>query len=259
VTAERGAPGPGRDVEAAEALDQLGDGQRAQADGGQLQRQGNPGQPLAQGDDVVAVAVVQREAGGGGRGALHEQVHRVARRRPEAVLGDRQWQQRVGPFAAHAERLPAGRQHRDAGRGVQDRQRELADGLDEVLAGVQDQQRGAVAQVGEDGVHGLAALEPGEAERGARGVREQPRGLQRGQLDEVHAVRVGVGQLPRGLAHETGLADPADPGDGDEPARAENLDETRDLDPPADEACRLGRQPSGLPSRGHARLVPSYR
>jgi len=138
------------------------------------------------------VACRDGEPGDGGGGPLHEQVDRGAARRVRTVgrvqAGDRQRRNGAGVLADHVERLAACREQGDAGGLRDDRLDEYRAGVDEMLAGIEDQQQVAVTQVGEHGVPLLASRPLGEAE----GVRDQVGKVlgfaQRGQLDQAHPV-----------------------------------------------------------------------
>ena len=72
-----GAAGPGRHLHA-EPGDQFPQAQGAQPDGREFQGERDPGQPLADRDDVGLAVLVKREPGIDGRGPLGEQVRGVA-------------------------------------------------------------------------------------------------------------------------------------------------------------------------------------
>lgn len=79
-------------------------------------------------------------AGGGGSGPLGEQGERVV------VAGTGQRADLGGPLADDVQRLPAGDQYGHGGGGGQQIPEEVAAGVDEMLARVQDQQQPFVGE-----------------------------------------------------------------------------------------------------------------
>jgi hypothetical protein len=123
-----------------------------QPPGGQLDGQRNPVQAPAEPDHAVAVGVGDGETGHHRHRALGEQLDRVAGARgPGPPVRHRQRRDRAGVLAGHRQRLPAGGEHGDDGRPEQDVGQHGAR-VDQVLAGVQDQQHSLVAQVLDDRV-----------------------------------------------------------------------------------------------------------
>ncbi|MDX6419995.1 MAG: hypothetical protein QOG28_4615 [Trebonia sp.] len=204
-------------------LGHLAQRQRAQPDGGELDGQGNAVEPPADRDDVREVLLRHAETRHRRRGPLREQLNGVRlARRVLARVRHRQRAQLQEGLARRVKRLPARRQDGDAWRLAEDGARKRRARVDEVLAGIEDEQQLAVADEAEQRVElgslvSLGVGELGERKPGRDRVREQPGIAHPRQLDQVHAVAETVGRLARHPHREPGLADPASPGDGDEP------------------------------------------
>ena len=113
--------------------------------GGELDRQRDRVEPPADLHDLLRIRRVELQPGPRGRGAIHEQPHRLTpRNRLQARLRRRRDVERrhaQQPLAGHAERLAARRQHPHPRRGAQDRLRHLRRFVQEMLAVVQHDQR----------------------------------------------------------------------------------------------------------------------
>ncbi len=144
--------------------------------------------------------------------------------------------------AGHAQRLPAGGEDAQPGRGRQQRAGEAAAALDQVLAGVEHQQQLALGQVRGQRLERVAGRLVGQPERGRHGGRQQLVVAQRGQLDQPAAVGEGVPDLARHPQREPGLAHPARPAQGDQPVLVDGGDDGGHFPPSADEPGHLGRQ-----------------
>ena len=120
---------------------------------GQLDRQGEAVEPAANVGDRPCVLTGDRERGLDRPGPLAKQPDRVVadHRRGDVVARwdhqlarwDRQGGHRPGFFPAHAQRLAARGQDREAGAALEEGFRERGAGVEEVLAVVQDEQHAA--------------------------------------------------------------------------------------------------------------------
>ena len=138
---------------------QLGQRQRPQPHGGQLDRQRHAVEPTAQPDHVGPVRVVEREPGQHGGRPEGKQLDGVGRPLSGGVVtGQAEPGEDVAALAGHVQRLAAGGEHRDLARLGDDGLGEERAGVDDVLAGVEDQQHALVAQVRE---HRLELRAPG--------------------------------------------------------------------------------------------------
>ena len=151
---------------------------------------------------------------------------------------------REGVLARRVERLPAGREHGHLGRGPQHRLGEGGAGVDQVLAGVEDQQHPAVPHVLEHGRLLQAGVPFRQPEDGRDLAGEQRRVGHPGQLDEHDAVGEPAGrQRGRGdVQAEPALPDPARADHGDEPGGTQQGRQALRLRHPADEAIGLDWQ-----------------
>jgi hypothetical protein len=215
---------------ALQLVEQHRERKRAQPDGGQLDRQRYAVQAAAQLDHVAEAAAGDGEPGGGRRPA-GEQLDRV-------VLAERA--DRVHVLARRVERLPAGREDGHQGRVQADRLGQQRAGVEQVLAGVEYQQRRPVTQVVEHRVELRLGILLGQPERGRDRVGEQFRLPQRGQLDQAGTVVIVGLDVGRGPQREPGLAHPARPGHGDQPGAAEGGHELDQLAPPPHESGGVG-------------------
>ncbi len=214
------------------------DGELAQPRGRELDRQRQPVQRGADLGDGGAVGRTDDETGADGGRAVGEQPYRRVVRP--------QWSQRQQRLAGQPERLPAGREHRDAGTFGQQGADQRRDGVDDVLAVVQHQQQLAVERGDQatDRVGGGAERRLPHAERA-----EDRRRHLVGNGGQVHHAHLAAAQRSAGgdrLEREAGLADAAGAEDGDQPGVAVG-GEPFQLPRPADEAGQGGRRaPGGL-------------
>jgi hypothetical protein len=213
--------------------------QRAQPDGGELDRERYAVQPPAQPHDVRPVSRRNAEPGDDGRRALGEQLDRRTGR----------WQrlQREGVLAGHVERLPAGDDEGDARRAAQHGVGELAAGVDQVLARVEDEQQLPAAQVVKEMRPARLVARRDSDGRGDR-AGQLVRVVDPAQVDQPDTVLVAVGRLRRGSQCEPGLAHAGRPGDRHEADGAEQRGEAGELILTADEAGGLRGQ-QAKPSR----------
>ena len=256
---EQGVAGLDRGVERAAAehrealVEPLGDRgrrQRAQAAGGELEREREPAEPPA---DRRHVAGVDLESGPGGGGALLEQ-----------TVGGGLAQRRDGDdrLAGHAERPPAGDEHADARsrRGeVADHRSELGH---EVLAAVEDKQHVRVLQpLADDGERVAVPLtDAAQPERRGRGQHDVVSAPQRRELDQPRAARRVP--CPRRLPGQCRLADAAGPDERHDPVLGQRRAEQREVLVPPDDARHPAsevarRRELVAPGRGRE-LVPQH-
>ena len=252
--AQRAVPaggGPGG-PEDAEPVGQPGEdlvgGHAAQPDRRELERERYAVEPSAELGHGQGVGRAQRELGDGRLRPVDEQRDRVrlggpvpGRPRP-ARRGqlERADQQRV--LGRHAQRLAAGGEDAQPGRGRQQRAGKAAAALDQLLAGVEHQQQLTLGQVRGQRLERIADRLVGQPERGRDGGGQQLVVAQRGQLDQPAAVGEGVPDLPRHPQREPGLAHPARPAQGHQPMLVDGGDDGRHVPSSADEPGHLGRQ-----------------
>ena len=223
-----------------EPLAELVEGQPAQLHRRQLDRERYPVEAAAETDHVGRVGRGDGEVGHRRGGPQREQLDRVAAVKLDRVrVGHRQRLDREVLLAEGVERLPAGREHGHAGRLGQDRLDQVGARVEQVLAGVQDQQQPLVPQVLEQRVEGGPRVLLGQAEHARDRVRQQQRVAQAGLLDDPHAVGVVAGRLGRRAQRHPGLADAARPDHGHQPAALEHGGNLRQFALPADEVGEL--------------------
>ncbi len=139
-----------------------------------------------------------------------------------ARVGQRQRRHEPRALAFEAERLAAGRHDRQRRAGPQQRLRQLRAGVDQVLAIVEDEQRGIAFQLIDDRLeHGPGAV---IAHADGRGdvLGERTRIHQRGQLGPDDAAGEQGARVARELDGEPGLAAAAGAGQREQPRRDEN-------------------------------------
>jgi hypothetical protein len=142
------------------------------------------------------------------------------------------------------QRHARGGEHADAGGAGEQRGDEVARGLGDVLAVVQEQQEGPVRERAGHGLRRHVAADP-QAQGGDDGVRH-PRAVgDLGQRDQRRR-RPALGEVGHDLDREPGLADAAGPGDGDQPLGGEQAAEVEGVPVAADErTARAGECPGG--------------
>ncbi len=219
-----------------DASHDLLDGQRAQPYGGELDRQRDAVEPLAQqrhlrrrdepGDMLGrpigeqrhrAVRNRCRARGGCGRTSLAFGGYelRLGNRCAVAAFDGQRLDLEAG-LAGQPEEAPAGHEDPQIGRAPHQRLHHLGTPLHEVLARVQHEQRApAREELDQDG-HLRATGLLGDPQHGADGMSEQRRLAQRRQLHEPHPVGEPRRQLARDVQREPCLADPAHPGERDQ-------------------------------------------
>ena len=221
--------------------------QRTQPGRGELQGQRNPVQPHADRRHRRGVGVVEGEALPVHQGALGEQLHRLESGQPAGggQIGGRDGQ-RGNPedvLPADAQRLPARDQQTRPRAGPHHGVGQLGGRAEHVLGVVEDHQQVAVADGVDQGVeHGPSRL-LADLEHGGHGAGHQFGFGHRRQLDQPHPVAGAIQRLGRHLQRQPGLADPARPGDRDQPRPARHQrPQLGQLGGPAHETGRLRGQ-----------------
>ena len=189
--------------------------------GGQFQRQRQPVQPAAQGRHRGGVGFGQGEAGCGLPSPFDEQRHRLAPqevRYRSAVRRQAQRRYRVPHLAGDPEGLAAGGEHADAGGVPRQGRYRLGAVAEQVLAGVEDQQRGAAGERCGDRLPARCAPGRGDGQHGRDG-RRYPAGLV--QRHQVHPVRIPAADAVRQLDGQPGLAGTGRPDQRDQPGLAQ--------------------------------------
>lgn len=244
LAGRRGARSRGEQPEAVvQPLQQLLNGEGAQPDGGELDREGQPVEAAADLQHDRQVRLGHREIRAYGGDPLGEEPDRVrlrgARQRPGP--GDRQRGELQGLLARDAERLPAGGEDPQAGKGAQQPVCEHGAILEEVLAVVEHDEHPPIRQVLDEHIDRRL----GRGDPDAVGVGERltdQRGLVHiGELDEAHPAGEGPPYVEGDPEGEAGLPHPSHAGDGDQPGDREQTPGLGGLPPPPDEARHLGR------------------
>ena len=179
VARHRRAAAAGEDLEAiVEAPGELIGRQRAQPGGGQLEGQRLAVQPAADLDDRGDVLRVDGEPGRRRRAAIGEELdRRMGERLVDAGVraGPGQRRDLDQPLADDAQRLAARRQDVDARAAPEQLVRDGGDVADQVLAVVEDDERGAVGERVEDAVQRVGGrASPGAAARSSSAVSRRP-------------------------------------------------------------------------------------
>ena len=230
-----------------EAAQDVGRRQHPRARRGELDREGDSVEDLADPDDSGQVLVGQLEEGIGGGRALDEEFDGGRRARPCQRIGRRGVVGReridvVHPFPAHTEHNATRGQEcgirRDRVQLDQNRR-----GADDLLEVVEDEQHPALVQCEREPLFQLQAGGLADAERIAD-RRQQQLGLQHVlERHEDDAVREERRSRLGGGDREPALADPPRPGERHEPGAmlAEQFDDVRDRRVAADDACERRR------------------
>ena len=155
-------------------------------------------------------------------------------------VGFRQWSDRTDELGVDAERPPAGGEQVDAGTGAHDGENEGGDRVDDVFAVVEDEQ--AVPPVCES-----RAAYRGEVVGRVPGVDVEGRGdgagdeigrLHGRQVDDPYASTELIRDSASQFDGETGLADSARPGEGDQAVVGDRPLHGVELVESADEGCQ---------------------
>ena len=175
--------------------------------------------PADAGDDGC-LRVAELQACAAGTGPFQEQLRRRIRphrlRSLHRMIGRPSERLQVQHMLTFGTQRFAARGHDvDARRGREDALRQDRDSLDEVLAGVEDQQHPLVAQVGDQARRGIVRPNR-QSKQGSDRGRGQGRVAQRTEIDEHHRARERIGQI---VSSKRGLANPAGADDRDEAGR----------------------------------------
>ncbi|MFC6542474.1 hypothetical protein ACFQES_37805 [Nonomuraea salmonea] len=229
-----------------EPLAQLGDAQLGQPGRGQLDRQGQALQVAADAYELVAVAVRHLEAGHDGGGPLGEQLHRLLRALAARVgHGQRLDDERL--LVGDVQRAAAGGEDRQPGRGDQQRACGPRAVVDEVLAGVEDQEQVAVGEILAEHLHHRPRRPVREGQRLGDRVRQQRALVERRQRDVPGAVRVRRPHAGGGPERQPGLADARGAGQRHHAELTAQPADPGQLATPAHQAGHLRRQIAGRP------------
>ena len=200
---------------------QLVDREQRDARGGELDRERQPVEPAAGGDDVGRVLVRELEVGPQRDRALDEQLDRL---RCERILqrdcagagGERERRHREQPLAAYAQRRTAGHE-RGGTRAVREQLGQAGRGLGHLLEVVEHEQQLPLAQAALEHLEWRVITGTGDR-HGANDGSVGALGLALGaQVDEEHAVLEAVDLLRRRLQREPGLAGPTRTGECHQP------------------------------------------
>ena len=136
--------------------------------------------------------------------------------------------QPVDVLAFDLKSLAARRQDVDLRRGREDACRQSCHRLDEMLAGIEDQENPLVAQIGDQAGRCIVGLNR-QPQHGGHGRGHQVGIAQHAEIDEEHGAGEGLDQVMSDRHRNRGLADAA---------RADDRDEAR--------SGQLGRQPENV-------------
>ena len=248
---QRGPASPGEESQAvAESRGDRVERHRAHARGGELDRQGDAVEVPADLDDGRRVRVAHAKRRQHRRGALDEEPHRGKRDRLLAItrlagVRDRHRRHRVDGFARNPHRFAARREDGHPWRVAQQPLRQPRAGLEHVLAVVEDQQHGPVAQVRDERVDDRQAALLPDAERRRDRLRHEARIRDRRELDEPRAVGEAVEHVGRELERQPRLADAPGAEQRQQARPLERLPRFVELVLAPDERRRLNRQVVG--------------
>ena len=191
--------------------------------GGELDRERDAVELAADRDDDRGFRIGQLEVGAARRRALDEQPGRgkcLGGRGGERLAVRRTGErlEAVDVLAIDLERLATGREDVDLRSGLEQACDQHRDGIDEMLAGIEDQQNSLVAQMRDQARRRIARLN-GEAEHGGGRGGHQVRIAQHGEIDEEHGASKGFEQVMPDRDRGRRLADAAGTDDGDEARR----------------------------------------
>ncbi len=220
---------------------QLVERQRPQPHCCQLDRKRDPVEAVAQPQHVRPVRVGDGETG-------HRRGCPQAEQRDRVVRGQRG--NRAHVLARYVQWLPAGSQYRHRGCAAQQHVGEHRAGIEQVLAGIQDQQQLAVTQVIQGRVELRASVGLRQPQAAGDGVGQQLRVTQAGQLNQAHTVREAPGHRAGGAQRDPGFPDPAGPGQRDQPRGPEQAGQHGQLGIPADERGDFHREFAGATLAG---------
>jgi hypothetical protein len=220
----------------------LVDRQRMRTPGGQFERQRDAVQASADRRDRRRLPLGDDKARLEQADALDQHLHRFGRRQRLEIgirRGQRQRRHDVDLLAGNLQRLATARQDTDFRRRLQERRRERGAGGDHVLAVVEHQQQAPGLEMIGERLRELRAGSLLNAQHLGDRARDEKRIRDRRELDEPHAIGIGVVGVGRRLQREPGLADAADADQREQPASCQEpldlggflvaTDERRDL------------------------------
>jgi hypothetical protein len=213
--------------------------------GGQLDRQREPIQSGDQLLHLVAGVSVRVEVRGRGAGSFDEELDRRIR-----AVGARQRRDDAHLLAADAEALPAGGDHRDARASGEQLVDESGDGIDDLLAVVEQEHELRVVDHRRDPSGGLDPRAGVDPEAG-RHLLDGGVGVGASQLGEDHRRGAVAGQASAHLQQHARLSDPARPDEGDEPVGGAHGEDLADQVLPSDQRGGRDREPGVAHRRRH--------
>jgi len=157
----------------------------------------------------------------------------------------RQRRYRTGVLARYVQRLPAGGNDGDFCCPAQQDIREHGARVQQMLAGVENDQYLTIVQVLKHHVQPGPGVPFCQAQAGRDGVRQKLGIPQAGQLDQAGAVGEAVSVLTRGPQRDASLADTPRSGDGDQPGGGQQAAKAGQLTLPPDEPSDLYRERTG--------------
>ena len=245
-----GAAAGGEKVKAVvEPLDDLLEGEDADAGGGELDGERDAVEPPADLRDEVDVVVGERKGGACDGGAFDEEAHGF--KLGEAlegvraggdlapVIGQGERRERPCGLAGDAERLAAAGEDAQVGRGAEEGLGEAGAGGDDVLAVVEDEQEMAAAEEGGEGGDERAIGLLAEIERGGDGLHDERGIVDGGEFHKPNAVGKSVENIGGNLQGEAGFAGAAGAAEGEQAGAREQALYFRHLALPADKAGEL--------------------
>ena len=217
-----------------EAVQDLGQRQRAQPGRRELDRQRHTVEPLTDLGDGDGVVLGDGEVGAREPSPVGEQL--------DSLVGERQGRHLPHRFPGDTERLPARGQHGDSRCRPEQRRHERGARAEDVLAVVEHHEESAVADEPQQGVRRGAARFVGQPEHAGRGDGHGVGVGHRSQVDEPDAVVVVADHAGSDMDRQPRLARAAGSAEGDEPVRGQGVTQIRRLGLAPDEGRQLGGQ-----------------
>ncbi len=206
----------------------------------QLDRQRHPVELPADARHDRRVGIAEREARSARRRALEKELDRRKglrgrRGEPGIVRRTSERFQPVDVLALDTQGLATGRQDVDLRRGREDALRQRGNRLDQMLAGIEDQQPALIAQVGEQARHRIVGLH-GEPEHRADDRSYQSGVAHHAEIDEQHIAGERLDQIMSDRRRHRALADAAGANDRDEARTRQLRRDRRNVTAAADHA-----------------------
>ena len=191
------------------------------ARGGELDRERQPVEPAAGGDDVGRVLVGELEVGPQRDRALDEQLdrlrcERVFQRDCAVAGGERERRHREQPLAAHAQRRTAGHERADT-RAMLEQLGQAGRGVGHLFEVVEQEQQLPLAQAALEHLEWRVVAGTGDRHGADDGGVGAVRFALGAQVDEEHAVLEAVDLLRRRLQREPRFARPTRTGERHQP------------------------------------------